>query len=40
MAHTIARLGCTNLSGADFGIASRARVKAWASGAMTLPEMN
>jgi 2-polyprenyl-3-methyl-5-hydroxy-6-metoxy-1,4-benzoquinol methylase len=33
------RLGYTNLSGADFGIANKAHVKAWASGAITLSEI-
>lgn len=33
------RLGYTNLSGADFGIADKAHVKAWASDAITLAEI-
>jgi 2-polyprenyl-3-methyl-5-hydroxy-6-metoxy-1,4-benzoquinol methylase len=33
------RLGYTNLSGADFGIANKAHVKAWASNAITLSEI-
>jgi 2-polyprenyl-3-methyl-5-hydroxy-6-metoxy-1,4-benzoquinol methylase len=33
------RLGYTNLSGADFGIANKAHVKAWASDAITLSEI-
>src|SRR5271154_2557899 len=33
------RLGYTHLSGADFGVANRAHVKAWAPGAITLSEI-
>ncbi len=33
------RLGYTNLSGADFGIANKAHVKAWASDVITLSEI-
>jgi 2-polyprenyl-3-methyl-5-hydroxy-6-metoxy-1,4-benzoquinol methylase len=33
------RLGYTNLSGADFGIANKAHVKAWASNAIALSEI-
>lgn len=33
------RLGYKNLSGADFGIANKAHVKAWASDAITLSEI-
>jgi len=33
------RLGYTSLSGADFGIANKAHVKAWASDAITLSEI-
>lgn len=33
------RLGYTNLSGADFGIANKAHVKEWASDAITLSEI-
>jgi hypothetical protein len=36
---TCLRLGYTNLSGADFGIANKAHVKEWASDAITLLEI-